>query len=48
MLEQNVLSIQYSKLSEDAHVGSLEADAALHECNELIKVTPLLVELADL
>lgn len=45
---RDLLGIQNTKLCEDAHVSSLQADAALHESNELIIVTTLLVELADL
>lgn len=44
----DLLGKQYTQLCEDAHVGSLQADATLHESNELIIVATLLVELADL
>lgn len=43
-----VLGVQHTQLSEDAHVCSLEANAALQQGDELLIVPPRLVELADL
>ncbi len=43
-----VLGVQDAQLGEDAHVRALEADAALQQRHELVKVAAPLVELGHL